>query len=345
MVQTQGTPPVSYKWYHNGNELRGESDSKLVLNSINELRQGTYLVVAKNRLGSASSEAYLTVNSGPVITRQPDDQSVNEGANASFMVAVTGTKPLAYQWYHQGEAIEGATSAGLNLTGVDSKHAGIYSVQISNVAGEVTSEKARLTVNTPLTLVSDLNDTMAMLGGIARFEVGVTGSGPVSYRWFKDGVLLSGAADALLKLNQLAGDDSGLYQVEITNPVGSIKSGLARLDVVAGPTIVQSPAGQRVMLGQSVDFSVIAGGSKPLTYQWYKDGVIVEGAGGASLEIESAADADTGEYTVSVSNRGGSVESGSASLVVLTPVSITRDLADVTVSEGGIARFLSLIHI
>ncbi len=108
-------------------------------------------------------------------------------------------------------------------------------------------------------------------------------------------MLLSGADDAsLLKLNQLAGEDSGLYQVEVTNPVGTIRSGLARLDVVAGPTIVRSPIGQRLTLRQSVEFSVVAGGSKPLTYQWYKDGVAMEGVGGASLEIESATDADAG---------------------------------------------------
>jgi hypothetical protein len=95
MVVAQGTPPISYKWYLFVFELRGETGDRLVLNSINQLWQGTYLVVASNRLGSASSEAYLKVNSGPVITRQPDDQSVNKGANASFMVAVNGTKPLS----------------------------------------------------------------------------------------------------------------------------------------------------------------------------------------------------------------------------------------------------------
>ena len=118
MVAAQGTQPISYKWYHNGNELRGETDNKLSLPSINELRQGTYLVVASNRLGSANSEAYLTVNSGPIITRQPDDQIINTGGSANFMVAVTGTKPLSYQWYYQGEIIEGATSAGLEIAEV-----------------------------------------------------------------------------------------------------------------------------------------------------------------------------------------------------------------------------------
>jgi hypothetical protein len=114
---------------------------------------------------------------------------------------------------------------------------------------------------------------------------------------------------------------------------------MARLDVVAGPSIVQAPVVQTVILGQSVEFGVIAGGSKPLTYQWYKDGVVIEGAGGASYGIESAADADAGSYSVLVLNRGGTVESDAVLLDVITPVSIVRDLENVTVSEGGIARF------
>ena len=158
MVAAQGTQPISYKWYHNGNELRGETDNKLSLPSINELRQGTYLVVASNRLGSASSEAYLTVNSGPIITRQAEDQIINIGGSANFMVAVTGTKPLSYQWYYQGEVIEGATSAGLEIAEVKGENSGVYKVTISNVAGEVTSNSARLTVNTPLVLQDNLKD-------------------------------------------------------------------------------------------------------------------------------------------------------------------------------------------
>ena len=338
-VVVQGAAPISYKWYHNGNQLRGETSDTMVLNSINQLRQGIYLMVASNRFGSVSSQAYLKVDSVPVIMREPGDRSVNEGGNASFMVAATGTKPMTYQWYYQGEAIEGATSAGFDLAGVGSANSGIYTVRISNAIGETTSKSASLTVNTPLRLLNDLEGAIAMIGSSARLDVGVSGSDPVSYRWFKDGVLLPGADEELLKLSQLKGDNSGLYQVEITNPVGTIRSSFARLDVVAGPTIVQSPVAQKVIWGQATELSIIAGGSKPLTYQWYKDGVAVNGDGVAGLEIESVTDADAGDYTVSVRNRGGSVESDAVSLVVITPVSITQDLVDVTVSEGGIARF------
>ncbi|MBT3913344.1 MAG: hypothetical protein HOF22_09135 [Verrucomicrobia bacterium] len=338
-VVVQGAPPISYKWYHDGNELQGETGDRLVLNNANQLREGTYMVAISNRFGSSSSEAYLKVNSVPMIMRQPDGQSVGMGGNASFMVAVAGAKPIAYQWYYNGEPIDDATGAGLDLIGVENENAGVYKVQISNAVGEVISESARLTVNTPLKLVSDLEDAMGKIGDNARLEVGLTGSGPVSYRWFKDGVLLSGVDDALLKLDKLENKNAGVYQVEITNPVGTIRSGFARLDVVVGPSIVKAPVGQRVTLGQPAEFTVIAAGSNPLTYRWYKDGVLIEEASGTRYVIGSATDEDQGSYSVLVTNRGGNVESDAASLVVLTPVSITQDLENVTVSEGGVARF------
>ena len=350
MVDAQGATPIAYQWYHNGNKLRGENSEKLVLNSINELNSGDYSVIVKNSLGGVemtdTSSAYLTVNSAPLINRQPGDKSVEKGVDTGFSVAVSGTQPITYQWYYQGDAIDGATSADLNLSNVDSQNSGSYSVKLTNIAGEATSDSARLTVNVPLQLLSDLEDTMSMIGGKARLEVGVSGSGPVSYKWFKGGALLADANDALLKLNQLESENSGLYQVEITNPVGSIKSSMARLDVVAGPTITkflaervhQAPVVQTVNLGNSFELGVFAGGSKPLTYQWYKNGVLVDGAGGDSFVIDSVADSDAGSYSVLVLNRGGSVESEAVLLDVITPVSLSY-LENVTVGEGSIARF------
>jgi hypothetical protein len=74
-------------------------------------------VAISNRFGSGSSEAYLKVNSVPMIMRQPDGQSVGMGGNVSFMVAVAGAKPIAYQWYYNGVPIDGATGAGLISSG------------------------------------------------------------------------------------------------------------------------------------------------------------------------------------------------------------------------------------
>ncbi len=85
----------------------------------------------------------------PAITTQPASVTVSPGGNASFSVVATGTDPITYQWLLNTNAVAGATSATLNLTGVTSAQAGTYTVTVSNAAGSVTSSGAILTVNTP----------------------------------------------------------------------------------------------------------------------------------------------------------------------------------------------------
>ena len=250
-----------------------------------------------NQINTVRSEAEVDVNQGPGFTRQPVEQSVKEGGEAVFQVAVSGTKPLDYQWYFNGALIEGAIEQDLKLKGVTSESAGFYSVRVRNEVGEIESDSVLLAVNLPLKLESDLGDLMAMVGGSSKFGVEVSGSAPVTYRWFKDGALLEEADGAVLKLEGLSLADAGSYQVEISNPVGKIKSSKASLDVVSMPEVVQAPASQRVVQGQPVQFSVIAGGSTPLSYQWLKDGVVVEGETESELQLEGITISDQGDYT------------------------------------------------
>ncbi|HIL72888.1 MAG TPA: hypothetical protein EYG44_01525, partial [Verrucomicrobia bacterium] len=338
-VVAEGARPFSYRWFFEGNELQEENEEKLVLSGIRELQKGLYAVEVANQINAVRSEADLDVNQSPGFTRQPVEQSVNEGGEVIFQVAVSGSKPLDYQWYFNGAPIEGAIEQDLKLTGVSSESAGFYSLRVGNEGGETESDSVLLTVNLPLKLVSDLGDLMAMVGGSPKFSVEVSGSAPVTYRWFKDGALLEEADGAVLKLEGLSLVDAGSYQVEISNPVGMIKSGKASLDVVAMPEVVQAPASQRVVQGQPVLFSMIAGGSTPLSYQWLKDRVALEGETEPELQLENITISDEADYTVLVTNRGGTVESGVAALVVVVPVQITQEVEDSAVSEGSIARF------
>ena len=338
-VEAEGARPFTYRWFFEGNELPDETGEQLVLDSIRQLQKGQYAVKVGNQINTVQSEAYLNVNQGPSFTRHPLEQSVNKGGEVIFKVAVSGSKPLSFQWYFNGAQIDGEIEPDLKLTNVARESAGFYSLRVSNEAGKTDSDSALLTVNLPLAMVSDLANVMAIVGGSAKFGVEVSGSAPVTYRWFKDDALLEGTEGAVLKLEGLELANAGSYRVEISNPVGMLRSGKASLDVVALPKVVQAPASQRVVQGQPVLFSLIAGGSKPLSYQWLKDGVVMEGATEPELQLEGITISDQADYTVLVTNRGGTVESAAATLVVVLPVEITQEADDLAVSEGSIARF------
>ncbi len=82
----------------------------------------------------------------PTITLQPTDQTVLEGSPVSFAVSARGTAPLAYQWQFNGADVAGATNTTLRLASVWRTDEGDYTVIVSNPAGSVTSQVARLTV-------------------------------------------------------------------------------------------------------------------------------------------------------------------------------------------------------
>ena len=89
-----------------------------------------------------------TAASSPVITQQPQDQSVAAGNPASFSVTATGTG-LTYQWRKGVNNISGATSPGYSIASTVPADAGTYSVIVGNSGGSETSSNAILTVTSP----------------------------------------------------------------------------------------------------------------------------------------------------------------------------------------------------
>jgi uncharacterized repeat protein (TIGR01451 family) len=82
--------------------------------------------------------------SAPVIYFQPTNQNVSLGGTATFNVLAEGTIPLSYQWRKDTIPILGATNSSYVIAGVQSNHAGIYSVFVTNLYGSVLSSNAAL---------------------------------------------------------------------------------------------------------------------------------------------------------------------------------------------------------
>jgi hypothetical protein len=86
------------------------------------------------------------------------------------------------------------------------------------------------------------------------------------------------------------------------------------------PSITTQPQSQSVTIGQTITFSVVASGEPPLSYQWYKDGTIINGAMSASYTITNVQKVNAGLYYVVVSNGiSPNVTSNNAVLSVYGP--------------------------
>ena len=114
------------------------------------------------------------------------------------------------------------------------------------------------------------------------------------------------------------------------------------------PSIITPPAAQAVNEGDTVQFTVAATGTAPLSYQWRKDGAalsdggIVSGAGNETLTLAGVGVGEAGSYDVVVTNSAGSATSVAAVLVVhsaLQAPSIATQPVSQSVGLGGTATF------
>ncbi len=112
-----------------------------------------YRAVLRNAAGVvASKAASLTVTEqavAPAIVTGPQSQTVQAGEFGLFSVTASGSSPLSYQWFKNGQAIVGANSTEVLVLADPADAGGSYqiSVQVSNPAGSVTSTAATLSVN------------------------------------------------------------------------------------------------------------------------------------------------------------------------------------------------------
>lgn len=107
------------------------------------------------------------VLTAPAITQQPQALRRFVGAPALLAVAATGSPPLAYQWFHDGQPIAAATEATYDLGAAQPADAGTYQVVVRNAVGEATSQAAQVTVGStaPQVAASDFHALALMADG------------------------------------------------------------------------------------------------------------------------------------------------------------------------------------
>ena len=327
-VEATGTAPLNYQWRKSGVYIPHETKPQLVLKKVDTDDRGSYSVLVTNVAGSVlSNPGVLKVNDVvPSITRQPEGATVNPGSRITFVVSVKGTKPWAFQWRKDGNIIEDERSTELTIQSVGEKDEGVYSVGISNIAGEVASNPASLFVNNPPVIKVQPEGQEIFPDEEFKIRVVAEGTPPLNYEWYKNGTKISGATSSVFSISSVSESDQAVYWATVSNMAGSATSEAAALGAIdLPPVILQHPENQEVNPGAGVRFYVIASGTAPLLYQWKKDGQLLEDKTDKNLFIDQVKQSDEGDYSVEVSNdTKTTIASDAATLVVRDPPVIIR---------------------
>lgn len=105
------------------------------------------------------------------------------------------------------------------------------------------------------------------------------------------------------------------------------------------PTVRQDPVSTTNYAGHIVRFTVLADGTLPLSYQWYKAATPVAGATSSTLSFTCAAADDGAAYKAIVTNTFGSATSAVATLTVSTGLTLDAPPTAIVRTEGSVAAF------
>jgi hypothetical protein len=138
----------SYQWWKDGVALANATNATLTVTNIQPSDAGTNWVVVTTTAGAVtSSVAVLVIAVPPMITAQPQSQTVQAGSYVAFTVGLSGTPPFTYQWRRNGTAMPGATNASFVLLSAQPSDTADYSVVVDNTTHQpVTSSNATLVV-------------------------------------------------------------------------------------------------------------------------------------------------------------------------------------------------------
>ena len=118
----------------------------------------------KHRRGRIQCKVDALINQPIEIVHQPESIRVISGEGAQFQVEVIGSQPIRYQWLFNNILISNSNSPELILNNVNSVHEGSYQVIISNPAGSLVSNEAKLSVVKPVVILNEPKGTTKLFG-------------------------------------------------------------------------------------------------------------------------------------------------------------------------------------
>ena len=299
-----------------------------------------------------SNNATLTIDRVPLmINRQPADYAGLAGETATFSVAAQGDE-LTYQWqvlkdgeWNNCSKDWGGKTNSLSFEIKSSYDGNTYHCIIKDGYGnKVTSNEVTLSLQVPLTIVTQPTDYTGRLGSTATFTVEATGTG-LQYQWqvFANGNWTNcsnsdGAATSTLSLEATADRNGTKYRCIISDSrLQSLESDVVTLTVIRPIEISAQPKDCSCQLGSTATFSVSATGSN-ISYQWqvYSNGNWIncsanDGANTSTLTLTATTARNGLKYHCVITDAyQSSLVSNEATLTVISPITISSQPTDYT---------------
>lgn len=351
LAQASGDTPFTYTWANAGGPIAGSTSASLILSNVQVASSGSYTVTVANAHGNATASTALTITPGtaPTIVTQPQSRTNNPGSSFSLTVVAGGSLPRFYQWRKDGVPLPGATHSFLAFTSFAATNVGGYDVVVTNSFGATNSEVALLSLYAGPVITSQPANVEVTNTEPFALLVGVSGDGPFTYQWYRNGTVLTGATQSSYATNGTL-NTYGEYFVRLQNPAGAATSAVASVIVAQaapayaviynhawytnGNTIFW--ASQTFTQGQTMVLRGQASGYPPIQFTWLRNTNPIAGYVGlpaaetnyaplgnsatriSYYAVPAVQPADAGAYTLATTNPFGVVTSSVVNVTIIS---------------------------
>lgn len=172
----------------------------------------------------------------PFFTSYPNSQSAVQDSNVSIIGVVDGyPKEFTYQWYKDSNIIPNATGNVYSINNVSNANTGIYLLDVSNSQGSVSGSAFLSVIPFAAPNISVQPNNISLNSGyFGQMYVVANGVPTPDYQWRKDGVDIVSGVYSSFVFNNVQPENSGVYDVVVSNRVGSVISSGAILTVRTG---------------------------------------------------------------------------------------------------------------
>lgn len=302
-------------------------------------------------LSDTRSTSLIIQNSGggpvvPSILVSPQSTVAQIGSDVVLSGGASGNPAPAYFWQQGLTAIPRATNNTLLIPSAQLTNSGIYSLYASNSQGKVSAACYLTMAITPGSNSLSQQYTNYPLAGQAITMYSLITNVPTgvnSYSWQFNSVSIGVTTSNLsLTAAQAVPAKSGIYAVTFNSTVGgntvvNNQQYISYWDFGYAPTLSQQPTNQTLGAGSNAIFAfTLQGGNYPTAFLYQNvTNLVAEtnlpaynpslGAATTNLSftISNVTPANTGNYTVVVTNFWGSATSSNITLSVPSPLSVS----------------------
>ncbi|SFF21957.1 beta strand repeat-containing protein [Spirosoma endophyticum] len=330
---TQGSVDASNNWWgcNGGPTSCADKAYRYPGSSSGTLTTSPYLL-----LRTTANSASLCSGSTATITTGFTLNSAGSTITASNLSAFTGV-PITFNAAlgtisSAQTTIQATGTATAIYTAGTTAGSGTVNTVVDNVPTNDATARASITVNAA-PIISNLSGNAAIcLGSSISFSATATGSGTLTYQWYKGAIALlngatgtgstfSGATTTQLTIaNTGTADAATNYSLKVSSSTGCSTTSTPIALVVNTPASISSgPASaSSVSIGSSVRVPVVVSGQVS-SYQWYKNGGIVSGQTSATLNLTNVQLSQAGLYSLVAISTCNSVTSTAFTLAVVQP--------------------------